>query len=697
MKIKLTAKIMLIFCLVAFLQWNPMHTKANNQWEYEVGCGIADITGPPAEVVMMGYADSEQKTGGIHLRLRARSFIINDKTNDNRVVFVSTDTGMLFQSVKQGVIKKLEDNGFGNIYDEKNVMLSAIHTHSGPAGYAHHGLYNVSSFGFIEENYNVIVDGIYNSIIKAHNNLESGFVEIAEGRCDGTSVNRSVEAYLMNPEEERNEYEDDVDKTMTVMSFKNNNGDLLGVFNWFAVHPVSMGVENNLISSDNKGLASYLFEKEMGTDYKKDKTFVAAFAQANAGDVSPNIFGGNQGYGDNDFESTMEAATIQLNACKDIMENSRLLKGNIDFRHEYVDFSNHEIEGEYTDGQVRRTYPGAMGYSFAPGAEDNRASLYPFFYEGMKQPQYSLDNSDNYNGAFIDVINLAPKFHQLNGNKYPELWEQHYPKPILFATSKTTPDPWTPQIVPIQMFKLGDVSILAFPCEVTTMSGRRTRKFIKEELDKLTGENNTVIISSMANSYTSYLATPEEYDAQYYEGASTQFGKWTLSAYMQEFHKLSKAILNNELIEDGPELSDLSDEQVTFQTGVVYDNPSIGKEFGDVNSDVNDEYSIGDTVRVEFWSGHPNNNLRTEGSYLEVQRKEGSSWIKVADDGDWETIYRWERKSVIAGTSLSKIEWTIPSDALPGAYRIIHRGVYKNMVGKFYEYEGISSEFEVIN
>lgn len=54
-----------------------------------------------------------------------------------------------------------------------------------------------------------------------------------------------------------------------------------------------MNNTNRLVSGDNKGYASYLFEK-----YKNGNAtlpargkFVAAFAQTNSGDVSPNTLG----------------------------------------------------------------------------------------------------------------------------------------------------------------------------------------------------------------------------------------------------------------------------------------------------------------------------------------------------------------------------------------------------------------------
>lgn len=57
----------------------------------------------------------------------------------------------------------------------------------------------------------------------------------------------------------------------------------------------------------------------------------------------------------------------------------------------------------------------------------------------------------------------------------------------------------------------------------------------------ITGDIN-VVITGLANTYTSYVTTPEEYSVQRYEGASTPYGPYTLLAYIQEFNKLAVAI-----------------------------------------------------------------------------------------------------------------------------------------------------------
>ena len=51
---------------------------------YNVGIGIADITGPAAEIVMMGYAKVSMISHGIHIRQYARTFIFDDPETSNR-------------------------------------------------------------------------------------------------------------------------------------------------------------------------------------------------------------------------------------------------------------------------------------------------------------------------------------------------------------------------------------------------------------------------------------------------------------------------------------------------------------------------------------------------------------------------------------------------------------------------------------
>jgi len=52
----------------------------------------------------------------------------------------------------------------------------------------------------------------------------------------------------------------------------------------------------------------------------------------------------------------------------------------------------------------------------------------------------------------------------------------HYPKPILlYVGGMTWPSRWSPGVMPIQLFRLGNFYMIGVPGEFTTMSGRRLR------------------------------------------------------------------------------------------------------------------------------------------------------------------------------------------------------------------------------
>jgi neutral ceramidase len=143
---------------------------------------------------------------------------------------------------------------------------------------------------------------------------------------------------------------------------------------------------------------------------------------------------------------------------------------------------------------------------------------------------------------------------------------------------------------------------------------------------------------------------------------------------------------------------DLSCCQTTLQTGVVFDDTPLGASFGGVHRDALPSYRRGETARVTFWGGHPKNDLKTEGSYLQVQRRAGSSWVTIAHDWDWETRYRWERHNCFPtfACSLVTIEWDIPEAIRAGPYRIRHDGSWKSgWDGRIRPYAGFSREFLV--
>jgi neutral ceramidase len=656
--------------------------------DYLIGTGIYDVTGPAAELGMMGMASIEQKTEGIHSRLFARAFIVHDQSSSKRVVILSADIWSCTQAVKMEVIKRLKSLYGNDLYTLDNVLLSGTHTHSGPGGYSHYALYNLSILGFDKQNFGCIVDGMVQAIKRAHENLAPGKIFINSGNVEDCGRNRSPIAYENNPQAEKAKYNGNTDTEMLLIKFVKNGGKEIGCLNWYAIHPTNRGNKNKLITGDNKGYASYLFEKEKGTNIQSKETFIAAFANSNCGDVSGNV---KYGVPDlvHDFLHMQENGEKQFNKAREIYNSAnKQITGIVDYRHTHVDFSKVQIAGTNN-----RTYPAALGASmFAGSTEDSKSDF--GIIEGIKAT-ISGDLPPGQRNIVLEAINLLSGL--LTGFKVPgiledEMKEGHKPKPIVLAQGLAEPYPLSPQILPLQIIRIGNLILLGIPVELTTMSGRRLREAILNIL-KSSGISY-LALATYANAYAGYVTTKEEYDVQHYEGASTHFGPYTLMAFQQEFSRLANALKEGKKVPSGPTPKDLSSEQTTLQTDVVSDTqPLSWIPFGGVQTDVDSSYKVGATVRVIFWGAHPKNNLRTQGTFLEVQKKEGSNWKTIFTDHDTCTTYQWKRDFV--ANSKITITWNIPPDTKPGEYRICHYGDAKDISGKIKAYSGVSNTFKV--
>ena len=645
--------------------------------EYKIGAGIYDVTGPAAQLGMMGMASIKQKTDGIQSRLYARTFIVSDLNTENRVVILTADIWSCTQAVKMEVVKRLKAIYGNELYKLDNVLLNGTHTHSGPGGYSHYALYNITILGFDEQNFECIVIGMVESIKMAHENLTPGKIFINRGDIDQCGRNRSPIAYDNNPEDEKSEYGSDTDKEMLLIKFVKEDGTNIGCLNWYAIHPTNRGNKNQLITGDNKGYASYLFEKEMKTDSSGNDNFIAAFANSNCGDVSGNV---RFGVPDliHDFPHMQEFGEKQYNKAKELFDSANEeLTGNVDYRHTHVDMSNVHIEGTNN-----RTYPATLGASmFASSTEDSKSEF------GLTEGITATSTGDypfDKRKLILQAITLLSGL--LSGFEFPgllddELKRGHGKKPIILAIGLSKPFPLSPEVLPIQIIRIGNLVLTAIPSEITTMGGRRLKKTVLNIL-KDSGVDS-LALATYANAYVGYVTTKEEYDMQYYEGASTQFGPYTLNAYEQEFGKLAKAIKDGLPVDPGPTPRDLSDDQTTLQTGVVVDLrpwPWIG--FGKVKKDADLDYKTGTSAKVVFWGAQPKNDLRTQDTFLKVQKKEGNTWKTIYTDREPVTIYKWSRQCI--ASSKITITWDIPADTEPGEYRICHYGNSKNLFGKIF-------------
>ncbi len=532
-------------------------------YPFLVGRGMHDVTGPSADGGMMGYAEGSQKSAGIHDRQWARAFVAADRnTPDKRVVFVVVETGQIFNSITQGVNERLQaDDELKKFYSFKNIVLSATHTHGGAGGHSHHVLYNMTIGGFSWQTYDAMVHGIYMAIKKAHRDLAPGKIIMNQGQLTNANENREPGGFLSNVEHSNpalgNPFgKDNRDTEMLSLRFEHSNKQEMGVFNWFPVHGVSYSKENHLLTSDNKGYAAYLFEQSKGTHYPghgraaESSGFVAGFANSNPGDMTANRRtlepGGWPENGKDDAKRAALIGSRQFEKASQLYKGqagapSRLF-GQVDYRHMYLAMTNvvvnppklypYNIPEVGFPGSSEKppwsTFIGALGIDFTRGTLDGEA-----------MPQILIDTFRVANGIIPDPAT-------------DEFERRHLPKEVVLTTGTLALDgmTWTPQILPISILRIGKLAILAVPGEFTSIAGWRLRKTVESIL----GPDTHAIIAGLANDYSGYITTYEEYTHQTrsdlgipfqsYEAASTQFGAFTLAAYQTKFIEMAQAMVD---------------------------------------------------------------------------------------------------------------------------------------------------------
>lgn len=611
-----------------------------------VGVGIADVTGEAAECGMLGYGKADQLTEGIHTRQHARAYAFEEPAptgalasrEPRRLLLVVCELPLMSSGVVREVLRRLPDG-----YTESNVMITATHTHCGPGGYFHHELYNGNTGGFRPRTFAAIVDGITEAALAAHADLAPATLRLAHGELHDASANRSRRAFDANPAADRAHFPGAVDPQTTLLRIERPDGRLAGAVNWFATHNTSMTNRNRLISADNKGRAASRWElREPGA--------VTAFAQTNAGDMSPNLrLRPGHGPTADQFENARIIGDRQLAAATALTGDET--DGTLDHRLTHVDLACTLVAPQFTgDGRPHRTSaPCAGAPAFAGARADGPA------FKGFSPRSNPL----------WDTLS-----RRLLYPLAPGLRDAQAPKGIVLPAGPVNRlRPVVQERAPVQLLRIGRLYLIGVPAEVTIVAGLRLRRTVAAIVG---ADLRDVLVAGYSNAYLHYVTTPEEYDVQEYEGGSTLFGRWELPALRQTAAALAEAMRDGRPVGRGtPEpLRPPRRVHRGHAHGRPPEVPHPGRAFGEPLALV----VAAGRVTASFVGAHPGNDLRRGGTFLMVERRAGGAvgWVPVADDRDWSTTFRWARTG--AASSTAWITWDFPQDAAPGPYRIRYHG-----------------------
>jgi len=549
---------------------------------YLAGTGRGDITGFKKGAGMLGYGIHYNTMEEIETPLSARAFIFIDKATGRKICFVNCELGFITIALKKGVLKYLDRHHADLNYSEDNLMLTAQHTHSGPSGYSFYGLYNLSTPGFVMEIYKKIVDGILEAILAAEKNLKNATLEWNTGMMEtdkDVAFQRSVEAYNRNPEvnpkitfAQRNIA---LDHEMTLLRVKDDTGADMGSINWYGVHPTNLPNTNHKICYDNKGYASAYLEKHFADKGTPD--YISVFAQGTCGDVTPRVVyhpvypyqrGQWEGKFPDDIKSAQYNGQVQFEKAKEISEKNdfKPVTGAIDYELMFVNFADVTADPKFANGKTdAQTGNATMGVAFFMGTRIDGPGLHPvlgavvkryarfikwleLFTSRFGKPEFRKMIVRKYQAQGKKDIMIESNTRRVLGTKHLDrlvvpAWADPAIASFKYFYKKVghLNRPWTPKILPIQLFIIGDLALAGFPFEITTIAGKRLRKSLEETL--AARGVTRVILCPYANGYSGYMTTNEEYQAQIYEGGHTVFGQWSLAALQTKFDALAKEML----------------------------------------------------------------------------------------------------------------------------------------------------------
>ena len=296
-------------------------------------------------------------------------------------------------------------------------------------------------------------------------------------------------------------------------------------------------------------------------------------------------------------------------------------------RMTYVDLAHRTT----ADGPTGRA---VLGASFAAGTTDGEGS--PLFRRGRNNP-------------------VPQRISEWIYDRFPRLRDSQAPKDLLIPVGALG---WAQERLPVQLVRIGGLYLICLPIEVTVTAGLRLRQAVAGVMST---DVERVIVQGYANGYAHYLTTPEEYDAQDYEGGSTIFGRQQLPAFVEVVTGLAESMRDGRPVDAGE-----PPPPHRWWWNAPTGSPRLERPQPIVVRSAPASVPSGWTARVEVAADHPNRVLRP--TYLLVERETPSGWDVVADDSSFDTSITWHRRGRRWDATIT---WRAGE---PGTYRIAYVG-----------------------
>lgn len=618
------------------------------------GAGKSDIT-PATGYYLGGWTRADRVGQGQHTRLQSRALVLENR--GRKVALVSIDLFM----VPGGMVRHIGERLAARGLTERNILISASHTHSGPGGYANYPTLNTAapsmqtatdpaSFASLlnpgpadPQLYRFLVEQITAAIRRADDDLAPAAAAWGSARILGLTRNRSLEAHLADhgivrargegrEADDPGGYEHTVDPEVDVLRVdklvrRGRRTVRVPIGGWsnFANHGTVTKSSFQFYNGDHNASAMRVFEARVRAAARVPgaQQVVNVFGNSNEGDMSAGL--DRHGPAASDFVGRVEGAAM-LRAWK--RARRRLSRDPaLDVRWTRVCFCGQQV-GEGTVASRSE-----VGVPFLTGSEEERGPLYD------QTGQHYEDTRGPDRGYPHGVKASAPA-----GN--------------------------VPNVVPLLAVRVGPRLIVSIPGEGTKEVGARIRAAVDSAVAGSGVER--VVIAGLVNEFVLYFTTPEEYDRQHYEGGNTHFGRLSSVLIRDELARMAGTLVRGE---PAPPPADFDPTN-----GVRVDGPAYpdGAASAALIAQPARAYSRLERAEVS-WQGGPRGYDRpVERAFVTVERHTPRAWVRADDDLGLNMLWRVDS----AGRHAAR--WEIPLDAPVGTYRFVVTGKrYRLVSGTF--------------
>ena len=611
-----------------------------------------DVTPPPG-LGLFGHGPESRRAEGHRGRLHCRALVLEDASG-SRIAFVACDLAAISAALHREVATRVHDaTGLGI----ERIVLSATHTHAGPAHYFadanYAGALSSSVSGYDPAVTRMLATRIAGAIIDASSRLAPARLSFVEERIVGPSdtipaigQNRSLEAHCQNTSpmgsaastcgsglaDAYAEIEGMLSLLVVEATHDDGTATPLAVYGSYPVHATSVPNTNDLYHADLFGEAARMVEARAGSD-----AFVAAIANGAEGDVRP----------DYDVQSFDEALRLGRALGAHVLEAigraTPLEDTRISAAFEALALSEAEVDG------TRLCEHPELGRASAGGSEEGRTGFHAL-------PRWREGSRDEDRGGC------------------------HGPRaPVAFR--RIAQDGF-PLLAPLGVVTVGPLTFVAIPAEATTTTGIRLRARIASL------RSGPVVLVGLANDYLQYVATSEEFVLQHYEGASTLYGPGTARVLTGRFEALTRSIVAGAPIVSASPL----DRRLRLRDRLARETITRGPSIVDARPTRFEGHSA---YEVDVEASDAATLLSRGGAFARVERRAAQGEYVPAHDMFGRTIDDLGPYVIVRQTDASRdggvyrVTFVVPDDAMVGSYRLVFRSGGRDVASAPFPFSGV--------